>query len=509
MSPDQSTSKAAARATRVSDAYDPQSVWAVNPKAWLRNDKKYVIAVFPTEAAATVNRLNPIEAAAITVFDGKRKCREVADICSAMAVESSNDRFGDAEVLVDRLLAKFRIPQGSALDPLLIPTETLTAAEAESIRTYPTPDFIVRPQDFNPTDMKLAFPASILWLLTNDCQVSCQYCYMHKPAVSKKELLPFARLKELMHEAKTEGVVGLYPSGGDILCYPHFFEFMELLDDLDFPPIVIPTKAFVSLDTAKRLAALKKMDNLQFSIDSTVPEIADFLVQSPGFHDRIVASIRNAQKAGIAKVTVKTVITPYNLPTITKLYRDMKQLGVSKITLATYCRSGYHHKEKLFNHADDYEWLDAELDRLRKEYPDDKITYQNGPPILTASPQQSREEAWKKRSACTAGRDVMTVCANGKVVACEQMPERDGDYIGDLRVQSISEVWFGREMDEYLFHPPKSKLKGTPCYDCEEYDECQTLKGLCVRNSCIFYGTRWTPTPNCPKVPAEQFVRER
>ena len=112
---------------------------------------------------------------------------------------------------------------------------------------------------------------------------------------------------------------------------------------------------------------------------------------------------------------------------------------------------------------------------------------------------EKREQIWEDRAACTAGRDIMTICADGRVVACEQMPEREEDYLGDLRVQSIREVWDGEVLDKYLLHPPREKLKDTPCFDCEEYDICQTLKGVCVRNACIHYGTRWYPVPECPR----------
>ena len=95
----------------------------------------------------------------------------------------------------------------------------------------------------------------------------------------------------------------------------------------------------------------------------------------------------------------------------------------------------------------------------------------------------------------------MTVCADGKVISCEQMLEREEDYLGDLRVQSIKEVWQSRKLDEYLIHPPREKLIGTACYDCDQFDECQTVMGLCVREAVKAYGTRWAPVPLCQQAP--------
>lgn len=477
----------------------------VNPVAHLRNEGKYIIALFPDSVSVPVVRLNPLEGVVVSLFDGKRNYAEIADITSSMVREDSPEPEAETERMLSLILKKFSEPQGGARDPLLVPLDSLKSNGHRKPPEYHTPDFIVKEHDYRPKDLQLNFPASILWLLTNDCQTNCQYCYMHKPPVAKNELLSFERVREIVKEARDNGTLGIYPSGGDVLCYPHIFEFLDLMDEYRFEPTVIPTKAYVSPETARRLANYRYVKELQCSIDSTVPEIADYLTERSGFYDRTMQSIRNGIEAGL-RVMVKTVITPYNLPTIPKLYRELKAMGVTEITLATYCRSGYHHKDKLFNHPDDYAWLDRQLKELREEFPDDRILYQNGAPKTTPEPREAREALWKKRAMCTAGRTNFTICATGKVVSCEQMPEREGDYIGDLRTQSLAEVWHGREMDEYLLHPPREKFKGTVCYDCDEFDECQTFYGQCVRDSVLCFGTRWSPATICPRI--DTFVRQ-
>ncbi len=481
--------------------YHDDDVWVVNPSARLRNEGKYVLAAFPGFASTSTLRLAPIESVTVSLFDGVRTCAAVTDICAAMADKKSDTPQADAESVVKLILSTHCEPMKGMSEPLLRKKADLTPAECGSIRRYRPTDYIVKPDAYAPKDLKLTFPASILWLLTNECQVNCQYCYMPKSRVSRDELLPWERVDELVREAHSKGLIALYLSGGDIMCYPHIFRLLDLMEELGFPPVGFPTKAYISPDTAARLAEYRVLDVIQLSIDSTVPEIANFLVNSPGFYDRTVESIINLRNAGAKKIGVKAVITPYNLPTIPKFYRDMRALGVEDILMATYCKSGYRHREKLFNHADDFEWLDQQLDKLRAEFPGESIFYQNGEPQITPPSREEREKTWKDRARCTAGRDNMTICANGKVIACEQMPERDEDYLGDMRVQSIEEVWYGSAMDKYLFHPPRERFSGTPCSHCEEFDECQGFFGECVRNAYIHYGTRWQCVPECPKAP--------
>ncbi len=488
--------------------YNNQDIYAVHPEVILRNDGKYIAAGFPDPITVVTSRLAPIEGVVLSMFNGERTCEEIVDLSSAMVAESSKDPMKDTEKLVRKLMERHVEPLLNMPRPVLAKKAQLSPGELNRIKPYEPTDYIVAPDKYRPKDFKLSYPAGILWLLTNECQVNCQYCYMHKPKMTKKEMLPWERLRELLYEANDNGLMGFYVSGGDILCYPHLFDLLEVMDELDFHPISIATKGYISPETAERLACHKSVCQIQFSIDSTVPDIADFLTQSPGFCQRTMESIRNSQKAGIKKVSAKAVITPYNIATIPKYYRDLKAMGLEEILMATYCKSGYHHDDRLFNHPEDYTWLDKQFDKLRQEFPNDSIQYQNGAPQVEPLSQEVREKRWKQRARCTAGRDMMTVCANGKVVACEQMPERYEDYIGDLRTQSIAEAWNGKEMDEYLFHPPREKFAGTPCFDCDEFDDCQSVIGQCVRNSCIFFGTRWAPVPNCPKLPAEPYVRE-
>jgi len=42
----------------------------------------------------------------------------------------------------------------------------------------------------------------------------------------------------------------------------------------------------------------------------------------------------------------------------------------------------------------------------------------------------------------------MMICADGKVLPCEQMPETEEYFCGDISHQSIQEVWDGNHLRE-------------------------------------------------------------
>ena len=481
--------------------YSLQDIYVLHPDWRLRNDGNCVIAGYYGQTGlGNIERLGPVEAVGLTMFDGIKTCNEIEDIYTAFFPADTKDPRNYTKKLMAKLLSLNCESNTPDSKPLLVRLDSLSTEEKNRIRRYQPEKFIIRPEQFKLQEYKLPVPASLLFLLTNKCETNCQYCYMPR-AIPANDVLPWERMKELIYEAHSLGVMMILLSGGDPLCYPHIFDILELLSKLDFEPVELPTKAYVSEETAARIAQYRIVKSLQFSIDSTVPEIADYLVQRPGFCNRIMESIQNAQKAGVKEIRTKTVITPYNIATIPKLYRDLRGIGISPIVLATYCRSGYWHKDKLYNHPDDYKWLDEQLEKLKKEFPEDDISYQNGPPEIPLPSEEQRKETWKNRNRCTAGRDSVAICANGKVIACEQCPENEEDYLGDLRTQSIAEVWNGKVLDEYLLHPPRNRFEGTICYDCDEFDDCQSLKGACVREICKVYGTRWAPSTLCPRAP--------
>lgn len=354
-------------------------------------------------------------------------------------------------------------------------------------------------------------PSKVLWHLTSACATNCLYCYLKRRRISNSELLPFERVLEIIEECKNIGVLEINPGGGDILLYPRLFEFLDVISEGGFIPIRISTKAPLTKDIAKKFSEYDIIHEFQFSIDSLVEEIADYLVQKKGFCKQALESIQNALAFGLP-VSIKAVITPYNILTIPQLYRELRRMGVQRrIRLAIYSRSGYHHTDDLFNHTESYEWLEKQLISLRNEFPDDFIVLQNGAPQLVlrnGAPQpdppqkeitdSSLKSYVESRNKCTAGRNSILICADGKVIPCEQMPEIDEIFVGDLREQSLQEVWEDKKLNDMTIYP-KEKLQNTPCADCGFYEACVVNRGFCIRDLYQYYGKIYATPPECPK----------
>ena len=492
-----------------------EQAYILNPLYRLRNSKSdYVLAQgaqgLPPE---NVDRATGV---VLALCNGKRTVADIARTTRPLVKKISDDAkaIEAAKANVKRIIHTMSMTpderKGQLRQRREFPATTVLITKVDHDRIFGRTKLMhveYRARDFLPKDLSEMQPApgrrrhetapvKLIWHLTSECSTDCRYCYLGRRRV---KLLPKERMLSLMEEAATIEIMEIQLTGGDILLYPHLDDVLTALRRHKFLPITIPTKSFLSKEKAKVLVeSASVILAVQFSIDSTVDDVADYLVRTKDYCSRILKSIDNALEAGLC-VEAKAVITPYNILTIPKLYRDLKTRGVGTVRLAAYCRSGFHHSDDLFNHPASFQWLEEQVKQLQREFPDDFISIQNGGPRLEPLSPEAKQKTWSKRLSCSAARTDMVICADGKVIPCEQMPETEEYFCGDVSYQSIQEVWDGDRLRELTYGMPREKFKGQPCYDCEEWDECVNQMGNCIRDLAIYQGCIYLPPPECPK----------
>ena len=484
-------------------------IYILNPFYRLRNSKHYVEVT--SDDRLIVDRATGV---VLALCNGKRTVADIAEITRPLVKIADDAKAtaiakGHVKAIIHTMNRTQEERDGRLRVRCGFPTTNILLTKADYDRfgfarfvpaEYDARDFL--PKDLSQMQPVLgcapreAAPVGIGWHLTSECSTDCRYCYLGRRKIKP---MPKERVLSLMEEAAAIGVVSITPTGGDILLYPYLEDILAAMCKHKFLPKELATKSFLGKEQAKIIAeAASVVLAVQFSIDSTVSDVADYLVRTKNYCSRVFKSIDNALEAGLC-VNAKAVITPYNILTIPKLYRDLKKRGASAIRLATYCRSGFHHSDDLFNHPTSYQWLEEQVKQLQQEFPDDFIEMQNGAPKSDQLSPEAKQEAWQKRSACIAGRSFMMICADGKVIPCEQMPETEEYFCGDVSHQSIQEVWDGDRMRELTYGIPREKFKGQPCYDCEEREVCVNQKGNCIRKLAAYEGNIYQPPSNCPK----------
>ncbi len=340
--------------------------------------------------------------------------------------------------------------------------------------------------------VRLANPASFVYVTTFRCAFNCKYCYAERRIGGHIELdLP--QIDKIAQDCAESGCVGMQLSGGDPFARK---DIIEVIDAFLCRGIHVQTstKSILGRRVLERLSEIG-LRQIQFSVDSLDGQYSQYML---GFQDHgkaIRDQVELASSLGIRVKTV-TVLTPYNIGHLPELGEAMISAGTGKVIFTSYGRSLYRHSDELFISPEERRRAEHIVKGLQDKHPDAEVRL-NARADHTELSDIEREKAFVSRARCTAGRESLVIYPNADVGFCESIP-LDFFRIGNLAEQSLISLWQSDTMME-LVQPPREKYLGTACFDCATFDEC-TRRGRCLRDSIKATGTAWAPDPRCHNV---------
>lgn len=348
----------------------------------------------------------------------------------------------------------------------------------------------------------MELPINITAIFTNRCQTNCVYCYAERPKVPEISL---ERWKELIKEMRNLEIQLISLDYGDVFARKDGIDFLECLlqHKMHF---LISTKSLVTRDDIRRLLLAgfaEKVRNIlarrvQISIDTLDDDMAAELTGSNTFKDNIIRTFDNFMTFGITP-TVRSVMTPKNANQPKKLVDFFYKKGARCFRFVKYIRSLYKHNANLFLDKNSIETIKMQLEEIRNKYPD--IDIRDNMDLIDPGNNEisafDKQQIWEKSTGCNAGLFTLGISADGHAFLCE--PELEKKYcLGDLRRQSIQEVWNSERMFEFIY-PTRDRFSGTICYSCEEFELCWWERGCCYRDAYFCYGSIYDAPPLCPK----------
>ena len=105
--------------------------------------------------------------------------------------------------------------------------------------------------------------------LTDECNLSCKYCYAESGAVAYKSFLSLDELKKIADDIKKITSHANYTlSGGEPLMYPHIFEYMNYLKGLGNSIFLLTNGMYITEENASFLAEQCAM--IKISLDNDI-----------------------------------------------------------------------------------------------------------------------------------------------------------------------------------------------------------------------------------------------
>ena len=425
--------------------------------------------------------IHPFMAALLCMFDGIRTNEEV---CSNVAYVL-DWQLQDAEKLVEQLFRDYGgaftecgSDHPSRLKPLPNPVEMLSSFDKI---------------EFDPMG-RLYAPHTVIWDITWACPRRCLYCYAETDQAPSQEVLPLERALSLVDEMADAGVLLVFLGGGDPFAYPGIESVVLRMLTRGITP-QLATKSRLSENTVAAFTSAG-LQYFQVSVDSAEPEIADFLTGSQGYLSDAENNLRLLTAYGL-KINVNAVITPYNIQGVNELIDMLAHYNVVRIALSPYGRSHFRHRDDLFLSANNKAMLDQIVEAARTKYA--HVIFKLGNIMdLASMPPEKRNAIWERRARCTAGRQSICILPDGRVIPCEQTPTHEDVILGDLKMQSLLDVWTSARAVEVIC-PQRDKFAEQPCYSCTEFEICRSTGSFCVRDAYTLFGTFYAPSPYCPK----------
>jgi pyrroloquinoline quinone biosynthesis protein E len=297
----------------------------------------------------------------------------------------------------------------------------------------------------------------MLFTLTNKCNFRCIYCYNSSGNARENELSTEEWL-DLIKQADEIGVKKVSISGGEPFCHPGA---LDIIKELKKRKILIELATNGGVEYPPEIFELMSNEKVQISLDTADSSVFTELCSVNGFE-----TVRKNIKLFVDKkafVTIKACMTNKNYKGIPDLYDLLFEIGVNNIGLAAYVNgvNGRGGDSLLLSENNISELID--IFNTIEQY-ESTIMYQAIP-----------ESVWKKKediTMCGALFQAMIVQPNGDVTGCEQMAKIDELNFGNIRNNTIMEIWLGKKADE--FHYRKSHPSDPHCRECIIFDECQT-----------------------------------
>lgn len=453
----------------------------LSPFVRLRREKTKITVAYLPHLTLRYGVIRSEEAVILCLFDGNRSLDEVILTTCILGDISYQEAKDTVVSLMNRV------------------SPELTMFVKCNEQSYHTPfnalEFGISPDNVNLTT-RLEAPLVLLLQPTPECQTDCIYCYACKRSLKHSELLFLDRIRELLDEANELGIYQINLCGGDGFCRKDFTKIIK--GCLERHLIVdISTKCYINKKVASELADIG-LDYIQISIDTWNEKRADYIYGKVGHFKKVVQTIKNLISAGVYTRT-NSIITPYNAD-IKQIIEFLNGLGIREMKFAPAFRSYYRDNSNCLLSLEAKKAFEETMPELEAEYAKQGISiFHDAMKDYTEMTMEERREYWfAKRPFCSSGRSNLIIAPDGKVVLCEEAPQEEGYFVGDLKRQSIKEVWNSPQLIDFIY-PPREKFASTPCYECEQFSSCVHAKGHCFKDCLKVHGTMYDANPFCPR----------
>lgn len=347
-------------------------------------------------------------------------------------------------------------------------------------------------------------PLAMTLMMTSQCVTKCKYCYADKK--TSYDPLPTREILRIIDKARDMNMSYIDVIGGEVFCHKDWAIIIKKLVDADLTPSYISTKVPIDRHHVEMLKETGYDNVVQLSLDSLDDEVLEKTIGSrPGYVQKMKTTIELLEQYGF-KIQVDTILTRFNSHSwmIQQLYDYIHTLGnliYWEIRVPGYSLYSPESFQEIRPTRESVENLRAFVEEGLKPKSDINILFSDDA-LDYPSYKGSRDEAYFKGGSCGALQSRLFVLPDGKVSICELVYWNPLFLVGDLRTDSIAEVWNSPKAVA-LYNQEKRIRSKSRCSPCKVLDFCQENRRKCVVKVMQAYGqdNYDYPDPRCEFAP--------
>lgn len=305
---------------------------------------------------------------------------------------------------------------------------------------------------------------SLFFELTGACNEHCRHCGSHCGDFKVRNLLSKEEYFKILSDVKKDfGTKDLRIclTGGEPLLREDFFEIAEEIKRQGFLWGMTSNGTLITKDVAKKLYE-SGMKTISVSVDG-LKNTHDWFRESPGSYERTMEGIKNLLEYPFAHVQITTVVHSKNYKELNKMYKIFSKIGVKSwrvINIEPIGRA-LSNKELLLNPRQ----LKGLIHFIEKKRFAGKMEVVFGCSHYLGPEYEREVRPWY--FLCNAGIYTAGILHNGDITACLDIERRPELIQGNIRKDSLKEVWENR------FEVFRSDYrKCGKCAECEDYVYC-------------------------------------
>lgn len=503
--------------------YDLEDVFVFNEKYFLKNDKKrYLLlkrdihdSLFPDEDNPTedINTIiHPLLALFFTLFNGRRSVKDVVEDYSKLTGIEINFINKFTEKTLNEILSfegkgkfikfdnhLFYIPLNIILKSNKLIKDTANEVDFRS--------FLIPKKDLDLHSFRYYSPLDCIFEVNFLCYTDCVYCYADR----RKQMqcsIPIERMKELIKEARDIGMRAFDLCGGELFLYDKWDVLLEELLKNDFNPY-ISTKIPLSEEVIRKLKNIG-VKAIQISMDSiNKAELKKIVKVDGNYLDRLIDMIKCLEKEDFEIFINGQISNLNNKPENVKkmldyllTFNNIRRIKLGAIGYSFYKPPGNY--EKITPSLSSIKNIEEIVNTYKAKYKNVAISFSGySAKDSYIDEPGNKEKRYSDRAKCSGNFYAFIILPDGKVTICEELYFHPKFIIGDLKTQSIEEVWNSERAIELYQFSKKMIQEDSACKTCERNDQCHHFKGVCWKEIIFAYGgENWNyPDPKCPYAP--------